>query len=129
MTGLEKVCKRLGLKLDTKSLGTKCSDDGWQHLAWTVTLSRGVETYSTEFRQGLAHADAEPTVADVVACLMSDASSGESGSFEEFCSEFGYSTDSRRAETTYRACQASAKAMRRILGSDFETVAVAASEY
>lgn len=129
MTGLEKVCKRLGLELEAKLLGTRCDADGWQHQAWAVTLSRGAETYSTLFRQGLAHADTEPTVANVLSCLMSDASSGESGSFEAFCSEFGYDTDSRRAEATYRACQESAEAMRRMLGVDFDVVALAASEY
>ena len=41
---------------------------------------------------------------DALACLMSDAFSGEM-SFKEFCSEFGYDTDSRKAYRIYEACK------------------------
>jgi hypothetical protein len=39
-----------------------------------------------------------------LACLMSDASSGNMN-FEEFCSEFGYDTDSRNAYAVYNDCK------------------------
>lgn len=40
-----------------------------------------------------------PSAYDVLACLEKN----EVGSFSEFCDEFGYDTDSRKAETTYKA--------------------------
>jgi hypothetical protein len=40
-----------------------------------------------------------PTAYDLLACLEKN----EPGTFEEFCSDFGYDTDSRRAEETWRA--------------------------
>lgn len=41
----------------------------------------------------------EPTLSDVLACLQKY----DVGTFEDFCSEFGYDTDSKRAEKTYKA--------------------------
>lgn len=41
-----------------------------------------------------------PTAYDVLTCLTKT----DPGTFEEFCSEFGYDTDSRKAEKTYKAC-------------------------
>lgn len=44
----------------------------------------------------------QPTPYDVLACLQKY----DVGNFEDFCCEFGYDTDSRRAEKTYQAvCQ------------------------
>lgn len=40
-----------------------------------------------------------PTAYDVLACLTKD----DPGTFENFCNEFGYDTDSRKAEKTYHA--------------------------
>ena len=40
-----------------------------------------------------------PTLYDVLACLQKY----EVGTFEDFCSEFGYGTDSRNAKKTYKA--------------------------
>lgn len=42
---------------------------------------------------------AEPTPYDVLACVTKY----DPGTFEDFCSEFGYDTDSKRAEKTYKA--------------------------
>lgn len=43
------------------------------------------------------HYPKEPTYYDIIACLQKY----DVGAFEEFCSEFGYDTDSRTAEKTY----------------------------
>lgn len=40
-----------------------------------------------------------PTLYDVLACLQKY----DVGTFEDFCSDFGYDTDSRTAEKTYKA--------------------------
>ncbi len=52
-------------------------------------------------------------------CLLSDSQAGEQD-FEEFCAEFGYDTDSRKAERTWKACRAQAPKVKRLLGEDFE---------
>jgi hypothetical protein len=40
-----------------------------------------------------------PNAYDILACLTKS----DPGTFEDFCSEFGYDTDSKRAEKTYNA--------------------------
>jgi hypothetical protein len=45
-----------------------------------------------------------PKIADVLYCLLSDSQSG-SQSFEDFCSDFGYDTDSRKAHATWETCK------------------------
>jgi len=38
--------------------------------------------------------------------------------FADFCGEFGYDTDSRKAEGIYRACGRQAANLKRMLGED-----------
>lgn len=45
-----------------------------------------------------------PELADVLYSLSMDASALTAGGFEEWCSDFGYETDSRAAKETYDAC-------------------------
>jgi hypothetical protein len=60
-------------------------------------------------------------------CFLSDATAAEN-SFEDFCNEFGYDTDSRNAEKTYRACvKANSKAIR-LFGSELWEVMNAVNE-
>jgi hypothetical protein len=60
-----------------------------------------------------------PSTADVLASLLSDAS-GVGETFEEWCSNYGYSDDSMKAMETYRACQKTRAAMQRFLGTEME---------
>ena len=46
-------------------------------------------------------------------CFLSDGEGSRYG-FEEFCSEFGYDTDSRKAYKTFKACEKSLKKAERI---------------
>jgi hypothetical protein len=59
-----------------------------------------------------------PDAADVLYSLVSDASVLDSGSFEEWASDYGYDTDSRKAETAYRACLDIALKLRNSIGED-----------
>lgn len=117
----------------------------WPHDVWSVTLHHGDKTHTTEFKCSIGHrirsgsrgvqyyverlgwlddvkaAEAAltkpvaPTTADVLACLLSDAS-GASETFEEWCSSYGMSDDSIKVLETYRACQKTRVAMQRFLG-------------
>jgi hypothetical protein len=58
-----------------------------------------------------------PDICDVVACLVSDASAIDCRSFEDWASDLGYDTDSRKAEATYRACLETGLALRASLGN------------
>lgn len=71
------------------------------------------------FSQGSAHTE-PPTLADVLDCLASDAAgyNQAGGQFEEWCSEYGYDSDSRKAEKTFRAVQQQARDLKALLGND-----------
>lgn len=65
----------------------------------------------------------DPTVADVLSCLISDAS-GSDQSFADWCGDLGYDTDSRSAERVYKDCQREARRLRRFLGDDLYNAAL-----
>jgi len=94
--------------------------------AWTVTLSRPPHvpqfdkndqslTITTSFFMGSAHSG-EPKAHDVLDSLLIDAEMGEYDSFEQWASDFGYDTDSRKAEQTYRQCRELAPQLHEFLG-------------
>lgn len=86
----------------------------------TVTVSRDGKRLSFDFWASLIEPEVRDTdgLKSAFACFLSDAIAG-ARSFEEFCSEFGYDPDSRRAERIHRACQkALAKAER--MGLDLD---------
>lgn len=102
------------------------SDPEWSRRAshWKCTIigpnRRKLTTY---FSQGAAHTS-EPTAADVLDCLASDASGAENArSFEDWCSEYGYDTDSRKAKRTYKVIQRQSESLKRLLGPElYETL-------
>lgn len=50
-------------------------------------------------------------------CFLSDAVSAKQ-SFEDFCSEFGYDSDSRKAERIYKACEKSLAKLEKLYSGD-----------
>ncbi len=86
-------------------MGTPQTDDtGWKHFLFTVVITLGKgHPFSTPFRMGVAHT-APPDELDVLHSLLLDASCSDQ-SFEDWCGEFGYDTDSRKAETTWKECR------------------------
>jgi hypothetical protein len=85
---------------------------------WKVTLRcsgrRMILTYSTG--SGLRGQPIEAS--SVLDCLASDAAGVQNArDFSDWCAEYGYDTDSRKAERTYKACQRQAASLQRLLGS------------
>lgn len=70
---------------------------------------RTAESASVDFYQGSAHKE-PPTVADVMYCVLSDASARHHGSFEDWAADYGYDDDSRKAERIYNRCLKTAEA-------------------
>ncbi len=70
------------------------------------------------FSQGSAHTD-PPTIEDVLDCMASDASGYDNArSFEDWCSEYGYDTDSRKTESTFNVVKDQAEELKSFLGND-----------
>jgi hypothetical protein len=53
-----------------------------------------------------------PKLDDVLACLVRDAVGSAAQTFDDWCSDYGYDTDSRKALDIYIACQETAKKLR-----------------
>lgn len=73
---------------------------------------------SRYYRHAISASEAPPpSMADVLDCLDSDARAC-SVTFSEWCNEFGFDEDSRKAEMTYRACDETGKRLARILSNE-----------
>lgn len=115
--------------------------DGWEHYEWTVTLSipgasgtaetlttpyqtgigivRGEPKYSTITSRWVPVPPAPPTAEMVLDSMASDSSGYENArGFEDWCSDYGYDTDSRKAERLYQTVAEQAKALRFFLGRE-----------
>lgn len=97
----------MGVQFATKFLlhGKHFGDDAASRDVFDVTFSRGSKTFTIQFGQSLRDSTTDgqnpPTTYDVLACLTKDAP----GTFEDFCGEYGYDTDSRKAESVWKACR------------------------
>ncbi len=144
---LETYLSDNGVKLDARFIAYHSADsakDGWGHFEWSVTLICGEQSFTTAYRTGLGHRDCDsvrakrwildprapkrPSLADVVSSLLSDAQCS-ADSFEDFCADCGYDTDSRKALETYLACQTIGTAVRRLFGAKYSAVCDAAQDY
>ena len=116
---------RLGeLGVTVSSVFFRTVKDKWEHDAWTCLVKFGEKSFETPYKTGIGHRKAvpgklpvpqAPKGADVVSCLLSDASSSDCG-FEDWCGEFGYDTDSRSALDTYLVCQNTEKKLVGLFG-------------
>lgn len=90
---------------------------------WTVTLKMKGRQMTVPYFTGSA-ITSDPTAVDVLDCLLSDATGYDNArGFEDWASEYGYDTDSRKAEDTYKVVEAQSKKLRTFLGNLY-TVAV-----
>lgn len=101
---------------DRKDLDEK--EQEWQDRAfhYKVTLRRGRKKLTTYYSAG-AGSPESPTVDEVLDILASDSSGADNArSFEDWASEYGYDTDSRKAERTFRAVQETSEKLKQLLG-------------
>ena len=75
---------------------------------------RGVERKARIDNKMPRQSGNRPTMYDVIACLQKQGP----GTFEQFCGDFGYDTDSRKALKTYLAVQQEAADFRRLCRDD-----------
>lgn len=133
-----------GTEIETQFIG-KIEDGEWPCFEWRVTLTREGRKYVLPYKMGLGHIQTPcgkriqhgryrnrpcdhircegkekptaPTLYDVFCSLKADATMGET--FHDWCGNYGYDTDSRKAMETYIACQESENESRKLLGSDW----------
>jgi hypothetical protein len=85
---------------------------------YRVTIKAGRSRMTIPFSQGygIKH---DPELGNVLDCLASDASGFEnSRSFEDWAGDYGYDTDSRKAERTFMAVGKQSAKLKALLGED-----------
>lgn len=87
---------------------------------WKVTLKFKKRKLTTDFYGG--ELVENPTTADVLSCLISDALAGDQD-FEDYCKDFGYCEDSFKAYQTWEACAATVSKLNRFLSDDAQRFA------
>lgn len=86
-----------------------------------ITVSKDGKRCSFEYWGSIANPEItnEIDAFYAVCCLASDAVAGLMD-FEEFCNEFGYDTDSRKAKKSWKACKRAAAKVQRCFGDVYE---------
>lgn len=104
--------------------------ENWNH--HTVTVTNKINGKRTRFDFWASNMKTYLTsrydVLSAFRCFVDDALSGEM-EFEEFCREFGYDEDSRRAEKTWKACKRSTEKLRRIFDGSLYDLINSLEEY
>lgn len=126
--------KTLGIIYNAQCLGETKRDE-WVCDEWRVTFNRGNKKESFEYFTGIGHRVSKVTMPDIIRksprsvaaerwikenvkphtpqaagvlySLLTDTSATEQ-SFANWCADFGYDTDSRKAFSVYEACQQNA---------------------
>ena len=120
-TTIRALVERWGIKIESSMVGENPNAPDWRdanHYRVTLRTRTPKRQLSIYFSQGYGiHED--PTASGVLSCLVSDASGIDNAlSFEEWAREYGYDTDSRKAERTYKACEEQARKLRAFLGDE-----------
>lgn len=83
-------------------------------------LHRGrTRTLTLPFSMGYGHNGAAPKLDEVLDCLVSDMTEV---TFEDWCNELGYDTDSRKALRTYRVIAHQTRKLERFLGESLDAL-------
>ena len=118
---LKELCASKGLKLVAR-YGEARQKRPEMANNWRVTLSYQGRRLTVDFYGGAAITETDVTAPLVIYSLCVDARAGEE-SFEDFCSDFGFDVDSRKAEQTWKLCRSLTPKVRRLLGKDFSLFA------
>lgn len=93
--------------------------ENWNHHNVTVINRDNGKRTRFDFWASIMHPeiDTEYDLMNAFRCFVDDALAG-SMSFHEFCADFGYDEDSRRAEKVWNACKRSTAKLTRIYDGD-----------
>lgn len=119
MKTLEQFVKENNVKINVNYADENKNAPDWENANhYKVTLRTHGKRLTTYFSQGYG-ISGDPKAQDVLNALALDSSGVENArSFEEWCAEYGYDTDSRKAERIYRACEKQAEKLKSFLGDD-----------
>ena len=105
-----------GTKFKSKFLkhGLHFPEDKEERDVCSITLKNWRGSWTFRFGQSIAREGTLPVAYDVLAALQKH----DAGTFEDFCNEYGYSEDSRKAEKTYKAVAKEWENVQRMFSSE-----------
>lgn len=113
---------QLTIKVTSTFQNPNLLDDKWKANHYLCVIAKGAKFMSTYYSMGLG-LQGEPELSDVLDSLAMDAQGYENaGDFEDWANEYGYDTDSRKAEKTYNTIGEQSKRLRKLLGRTEYTV-------
>ena len=91
-------------------------DDKESRDIYSCVLTRRSRRYTFKFGQSISASEKgeKPTAYDILSCLQKY----DTGDFENFCGDFGYDTDSRKAEKMYKAVRKEYEALAKMYSED-----------
>ena len=104
------------MQINSVNYGKHFADDKESRFIFNITLKRNRKQYTFNFGQSIAAGRKEPTMYDILTCLEKY----ESIDFEDFCSNYGYDSDSRKAYKTYLAVKKEHSAVKRLFSDIME---------
>jgi hypothetical protein len=104
------------LKINRSDYGYHFTNDKENRYIFNCTLTRKGKRYTFNFGQSIAAGNTPPTMYDVLTCLTKY----DPETFEYFCREYGYDTDSIKALETYKAVQREFNGVNRLFNDILE---------
>lgn len=92
------------------------ADDKVSRYVFKIKLTRNKKSYTFDFGQSIAEGSNEPDLYSVLTCLTKY----DPNSFEDFCGDFSYDSDSRKSEKIYKAVCKEWQAVERLFGDILE---------
>lgn len=126
---LAELCAELGITARVKELdGDFYTFPDWAKQGWNITLR--YQGKRAQFRFYGGGASKTPTASDLVWAVAVD-STALTESFNDWCYEYGYDTDSIKARSTYKACQRNGERLIKLIGNKdiFSQLVESAREY
>jgi hypothetical protein len=107
-----KITNKMGVTLEILGMEHKkhFSYDKEKRYVFKCCLKRNDKQYTFDFGQSIAKGMEKPNMYDIMTCLTKN----DPESFEDFCDNFGYDTDSRKSEKIYHAVVREYKGMCRL---------------
>jgi hypothetical protein len=126
---LAELCAELGITASVRELdGDFYSFPDWAKQGWSITLK--YKGKRAQFRFYGGGASNTPTASDLVWAVAIDSEAVDE-SFSDWCANFGYTTDSIKARSTYKACQRNGERLIKLIGNKeiFSQLVESAREY
>lgn len=118
--------EKLGIKMSVERADSNPHmPDSRDHIMdhWKCTLQWRRKRLTVVFSQGEAFGGKEPDINSVLKTLIDDAASFESAAgFENWAAEYGYDSDSRKAEALYKAVEHQVHRLERFLGELYNSL-------